>query len=146
MFQNTDTRNRPVLDELQMILLMLMQREKPGIFPPPSPLPARGNPEILALLKSLWHILELVKMKMIHLLFPVMVKNVFCSSSKYKAAQKLSPIYINKYCRGERKKKSLKWELMSWAHLLSRTESTRAWDLSLLFYQTKLRKKICALF
>lgn len=110
MFQNTDTRNRPILDELQMIPLMLIQRKKLSIFPPPSPSPARGNPEILALLKSLWHILELAKMKMIHLIFPMMFKNVFCSSSKYKAARKLSVIYINKYCR-----KNL-WSGRSWVN------------------------------
>lgn len=58
MFQNTGTRNRPVLDELQMITLMLIWRKNPSSLPPPSPSPARGNPEILALLKPSGGILE----------------------------------------------------------------------------------------
>lgn len=115
MFQNTDTRNRPILDELQMIPLMLIQRRNPSIFPPPYHSPARGNPEILALLKSLWHVLELAKMKTIDLLFPMMFKNVFCSSCKYKAARKLSAIYMNKYRR-----KNL-WSGRSWVN-------TSAWQ------------------
>lgn len=85
-------------------------KKKTSIFPPLSPPPPRGNPDILSLLKQLWHILELAKLKMIHLVLPMMFKNVFCSSSKYKAVRKLSAIYINKYCR-----KSL-WSWRSWVN------------------------------
>lgn len=125
MFQNTDSRNRPVLDELQMIPLMLIQRKKTSILPPPSP--ARGNPEIPALLKPLWHILELANTEIINLLFPTMFTNVFCSSSKYKAARKLSAIYIKINIVGN----IFEVRDHKWTHLLNRTESTKVWDLSL---------------